>query len=85
MYFRKDFEADHVFKKTRCSQEEYWDMLEALPPRRWECGVFLVGEANSHTESGRATYTAYEKRNGRHYRFNDDMTVSEFERLIKCL
>jgi hypothetical protein len=37
----------------------YWDMLEALPPRKMSHNAFLVGEPLRHNEEGQAVYACF--------------------------
>lgn len=54
----------------------YWQMLECLPPRAQAGGRFLVGEAKTHNQDGKAVHACF-RRVGTDY-FAKHMTVSEF-------
>jgi hypothetical protein len=65
-----------------CSEEDYTEMLEVLPPALWLSKGFLVGEPFEHrtckvTNVVRASYAAFFQKNGKFYE-GGNMTVPEF-------
>lgn len=65
------------------TQEQYWEMLEVLPPAFMALGCFLVGEAmDHHALTGQPRYSAYFQV-GNHYSVaNRPLTVLEMKRLL---
>lgn len=61
------------------TENMYQEMLNALPPRAWRGGAFLVGEAANHNDHGEAVYTCFRKV-GDNY-VARDLTVREFNGL----
>lgn len=64
------------YSEERPAPERLWvetttemsdEMLNVLPPEEWERGAFLVGEAWNHNAEGRAVYSCFCERDGRHY------------------
>jgi len=59
------------------TEEMYWDMLEAVPPRCQTARAFLVGEARRHDSNGHAVHACF-KQVGSEF-FAKHMTVAEFQ------
>jgi hypothetical protein len=58
------------------TEQMYWDMLSALPPRRQRKDSFLVGEPDHTTEEGYNVYACFCHSNDRFYaRY---MTMQEY-------
>lgn len=49
-----------------CSEDQYYDLLEALPPLDMNRSGFLMGEKYTH-EEGKGVYAALKTEEGRHY------------------
>ena len=65
------------------TEERFWNMLGALPPRAYHAGGFLVGEPVSArlcdiTGEGAPTFEAYFEIDGRYYQADKPVTVREF-------
>lgn len=65
----------------RTTEQMYWNQLEVLPPRRQTRTAFLVGEARSHDDNGKAIYAAFKEEGGRHYARH--LTLAQFDELFK--
>lgn len=60
----------------KTSEEMYWNMLEAVPPRAMRRRAFLVGEALRDDENGQAVYSCF-KQVGSEY-FARNLTLEQF-------
>lgn len=49
-----------------CTAEDYENMLECLPPKRWKDDAFLVGECLTHGIEG-AIYDAFMELDGQYF------------------
>lgn len=58
------------------TEDLYWQMLEAVPPRAHSGGRFLVGEPQRHNEDGKAVHACF-KQVGNSY-FARYLTVAQF-------
>lgn len=65
---------------TETTKEQYWEMLEVLPPAAMGNGGFLVGEPwDHHAKTGQPRFAGYrETRAGKYYTANRPMTRKEF-------
>jgi len=64
-------------------EETYMEMLEVLPPERWEGGAFLVGEAMDHLAStGEVRYEMHRRTGGKYLVSSRPVTVAEFESIV---
>lgn len=61
------------------TEEMYWEMLEAVPPRAQTRSAFLVGEADRHNEKGEAVHACF-KQSGDSY-FAKYMTLNQFNKV----
>lgn len=65
------------------SQERYDEMLNVLPPIRWQGSAFLVGEPVDHDpETGRATYDGFIKIDGHCFATKRAVTEARFRGMI---
>lgn len=62
------------------TEDMYWDMLEALPPRAQAGNRFLVGEPKTHNAEGKAVHACFWKKADGRY-FAKHMTVEQFRSL----
>ena len=63
-----------------CTQGEYRDRLEVLPPIAWAAGSFCVGEPADHdVATGRPRYQAYRAQGEQYYRSSRPVTVRELQ------
>lgn len=61
------FQAEFIVG-TECTEERYYEMLGALPPRMQALNAFLVGEADDHEgEFNTARYGLYFTRDGKFF------------------
>lgn len=58
------------------TEDMWWHMLEALPPRATRTGMFLVGEPKTHNQEGKAVHACF-RRVGTDYSAKH-MTIAEF-------
>ncbi len=62
------------------TRENYWNMLEVLPPKYHRNGAFLVGEAMDHFgANGAARYDAFKQVGSIYYQSNRPVTVAEIK------
>jgi hypothetical protein len=58
------------------TEEMFWDMLEAVPPRAHVGTRFLVGEPKTTNEEGKEVHACFKEEGGRFYAKH--MTVEQF-------
>lgn len=58
------------------TEEMFFEMLEAVPPRKQGENKFLVGEAARHNEQGEAVYSCFKQVGAKFYA--KDMTVAQY-------
>jgi len=63
------------------TEDMYWEMLEVVPPRAQLSGRFLVGEAKTHNNEGKAVYACF-RQAGTQF-FAKHMTVNEFMKEVR--
>ncbi|MFC6441068.1 hypothetical protein [Bowmanella sp. JS7-9] len=69
---------------TPCSEEEYWDLLEVLPPRRWcRLGVWEVFYMMEPITDTLYHWGAKHIPSNTHYQFIDSATISAHDLLNK--
>lgn len=73
-----DAMKQHPDRWIDTTEQMYWDMLEAVPPRMMARGAFLVGEADHHNAEGQAVYACFSKI-GETYRAKY-LTAQQFKR-----
>ena len=54
-------------KWVETTEEMYWEMLEALPPKRQDAQKFLVGEAHHTDAHGVDVHACFKEHNGRFF------------------
>lgn len=54
-------------KWVETTEEMYWEMLEAVPPKRQNARKFLVGEAHHDNAQGEAVYACFKEHDGRFF------------------
>ena len=65
------------------TEEQYWEMLECLPPARMSGGAFLVGEPIDHIAgTGEPTFEMYRKVGDKFFVSSRPVTSREFSELI---
>jgi hypothetical protein len=70
---------DTPIEWLQTTEEQWWEMLEVLPPAAMFGNGFLVGEASDHhAGNGQPRFQAYIKRAGQHYAATRPMTRKEF-------
>lgn len=76
-------EQDSEIQWTETTREQYWDMLEVLPPAFMGNGGFMVGEPfDHHAISGQPRFAAYLEKHGKYLTASRPMTVREFKAVI---
>lgn len=58
------------------TEDMFWQMLECVPPRAQHPDRFLVGEAKTHNEEGKAVHACFKEVLGQY--FAKHMTVEHF-------
>jgi hypothetical protein len=74
-----------IFKQV--SEDRYYDMLGAVPPRLMTGTAFLVGEAYDTRQCAITklhcfTYEAFMERDDKFYEASEPMTVAEFQDML---
>lgn len=54
-------------QKVQISDNIYYDLLNSLPPKKWDGDYFEVGEPHHHDNKGRAIHRACWTENGLYY------------------
>lgn len=79
----KGARQDSTVTWTETTEEQYWEMLEVLPPACMRGGGFLVGEpCDHHAVSGKPRFQAFIKHGGKHYAASRPMTRDEYLELL---
>jgi hypothetical protein len=58
--------AELTHEWQEITTEQYWYLLEVLPPEQMKANAFMVGECMTHTENG-AVYEAVAQVDGRYF------------------
>ena len=67
-------QTEFIETKEEVSEEDYFEMLEVLPPERMAEGGFLVGEPTSTNIAGELLYDLYVRKDGRFYHAGESTT-----------
>lgn len=77
---------DSPVEWSETTEEQYWEMLEAVPPACMLAGSFLVGEPwDHHAVSGLPRFHAYLKRGNEYLASNRPLTIPEFKSIVTAL
>ena len=71
-------QTEFIQTKEEVSEEDYFEMLEVLPPERMADGGFLVGEPTRSNIAGELLYDCYVHKNGRFY-YGGELTTKDFD------
>lgn len=82
----KGARQDSPVEWSETTEEQYWEMLEVLPPACMLAGSFLVGEPwDHHAGSGLPRFQAYLKQGDKYLVSNRPLTVTEFKSIVTAL